>query len=150
MKLARRTEPLTRRNLAVENACDGEHTGANFEADHQHGARAALRQTAAEFWTVEAEVVAQDIEQWSLAADRYGFLPTIHLQHQAFDHGGPPCSEGRGHGIFLYTNGQGAAQPLTNVTCTVPSRCVQLSGPAGRGPYLSWSFGEVERSPSEV
>src|SRR5258708_15391952 len=144
MKLARRTQPLARRNLAAQNACDRGHAGANFDAVHQIGARAALRQTAAEFGTVEAEVVAQDIEQWSLAADRYGFLPAIYLQHQASDHGGPPCSEGRGHGIFLYTNGQEAAQPLTNVTCTVPSPCVQLSGPARRRPSLSLICGEVE------
>src|SRR5258708_34300113 len=104
MKLARRTQPLARRNLAAQNACDRGHAGANFDAVHQNGARAALRQTAAEFWTVEAEVVAQDIEQWSLAADRYGFLPTIHLQHQAFDHGVSPCFEGGGACSIFNTN----------------------------------------------
>jgi hypothetical protein len=41
------------------------HTGANFDAIHQDGVRAALSQTTAEFWIIEAKAVAQNIEQWS-------------------------------------------------------------------------------------
>src|SRR6266404_1172913 len=63
-------EPLDRRDVALRDARDRRHAGAHGLAVHQHRARAALREPAAELGAVQLEIVAQYIKEGRVRLDR--------------------------------------------------------------------------------
>jgi hypothetical protein len=61
-----RAETFKRHDVAPRAALDRDHAGARRDAVEQHRAGAAFAKTAAIFWSVQGEVVAQHIEQCSV------------------------------------------------------------------------------------
>src|SRR5262249_39167353 len=66
VRLLARAQPLERRDPAPGSLGDRHRARARCLAVHEHRARPALREAAAELRPVEREVVAQDVEQRSV------------------------------------------------------------------------------------
>src|SRR5262245_27904990 len=72
-------EPLERGDLALHRRC-GRHARSDRGAADDDRAGAALAQSAAEFRTLEAEVVAQSVQQRRQRLDVHGARDAVHLQ----------------------------------------------------------------------
>src|SRR5262249_28099805 len=79
----RGTEPLDRRYLPARKDRDRRDRGTLGAAGDDHRAGAALRETAAEFGAVEAEIIPQHVEQRRLriGLDRMGLAVDVEGDH---------------------------------------------------------------------
>src|SRR6516162_1725065 len=84
MRFLDRAEPLDRRDLGITNRPYFSNAGARRPASNQHGACAALGQSAAELRAVECEIVTQNVEQRCIPIDFH--RPTRTVDLEADDH----------------------------------------------------------------
>jgi len=73
-------QPFERGDLGALHGGRGPDTRSNRLAFDDHGACAALTESATEAWPSQAEIVAEDVEQRSRRIDIHGVRLPVHLQ----------------------------------------------------------------------
>src|SRR2546430_548299 len=63
MQLGRGPQPLDCGDRTARRVRDRRRARANRLAIHQHGTRAALRETASELWSIQLQIIGQHIQQ---------------------------------------------------------------------------------------
>jgi hypothetical protein len=92
----RSTQTLDRGHFPACNSRHGSAAGTRSPAVDQHGARAALAESATKLWAMQIKIVSQDVEYWLIRVpgidadcpaidtkfvDRHGFLSSIARNH---------------------------------------------------------------------
>src|SRR6185437_496591 len=79
-------EPFERDDLGVADGRNRRDAGADSVTVHQDGAGAALRQSASELRTAQAEVVAYCIEQHAVGLYLDGMIRAVHIEIDFLGH----------------------------------------------------------------
>ena len=90
VRLRRRSQALEGRHAAVLHRSDRCDARPRRLAIEKNSAGAALGETTAEFWTIEREIVSQDIEQWCFGIGVDAPALAVYDHGYSADHRGCP------------------------------------------------------------
>jgi hypothetical protein len=79
-------EPFQRDHRRVADRRQREYTGAGSLGANNGGARAALRKAASKLRSIEAEIIAQDVEKRRVPLSRDGMFSAVYVDAERFRH----------------------------------------------------------------